>query len=102
MNFLHFINFVPDDVIGPINFDDQFTLNKMLRRESKGAVDFVFELNANIWILHYLRLTNQLNHETLKYVLNECNSLYSTIIRYFSFEGFFTNWEPTLSYPSVW
>ncbi|XP_065199641.1 ovostatin-like [Planococcus citri] len=91
-----------NDVIGPINFENLFTLDTLLKREPKGAIDYASELNANVWILHYLRLTNQLTPDILKNTLKECNSLYSTIIRYFNVEGFFSNWEPASSYPSVW
>lgn len=78
-------------------------MNTLLKRESKGALDVILELYTNIWLMHYLRYTNQLKWEKMKEMLYECNSLYAEITRYFHKGGWFSHWESNLnSRPSVW
>lgn len=77
-------------------------MSMLLKRESKGAMDLLFELHSNIWILHYLRYTNQLNVVTLKETLYECNTLYAEIMRYYCKDGSFSHWETSDNHPSVW
>lgn len=92
-----------DDIIGPVIRNGILNIKVLLKRESKGAMDTIFEMYTNIWSLHYLRYTNQLKWETLKEMLYEINSLYAESIRYFNKNGWFSHWESDLhSRPSVW
>ena len=68
-------------------------------RYGKGTDYHAFNLAANTWQLHYLRLTNQLNEEDGKYrdiakaVFERMNVEYTAVMRRFSAHGFFQNWD---------
>lgn len=94
--------FFSDDVIGPVEESHFLTMNSLLKRESKGAMDTLFELYINIWSLHYLRLTNQLKWTVLHKKLTDCNSLYAEVMRYFHKDGWFNYWETSDQESSVW
>lgn len=94
--------FFLDDIIGPVEEGHFLTMDSVLKRESKGAMDTLFELYINIWSLHYLRLTNQLKWTVLHENLADCNSLYAEVMRYFHKEGWFSYWETSSEQPSVW
>ena len=61
-----------------------------------------FNLAANSWQLHFLRLTNQLsdNIEVAKLVFEQMNIEHSAVMRRFSAQGGIKNWDT--SAPSVW
>lgn len=88
------------DIIGPVFSTTPITTDSALRRTAKGTDARVFELAANIWTLHYLRLTNQLEPSKLKEVLEECNAIMANIMRRYNPLGWFLNWD--MSEPSVW
>jgi len=78
-------------------------MNTVLKRESKGTADLLFELHTNIWSLHYLRYTNQMEWKMLKETLYECNVLYGEIMGYFHKEGWFNHWDMRVQeVGSVW
>ncbi|XP_066991727.2 CD109 antigen isoform X2 [Anabrus simplex] len=91
---------VTGDVIGPVFPNIPLTTNAVFGTETKGTEARVFELAANTWMLHFLRLTNQLKLHTCKQVLEEATVIFSQIMRYYNKKGWFKNWD--LSYPSVW
>ncbi|TRY72565.1 hypothetical protein TCAL_06513 [Tigriopus californicus] len=96
------------DVIGPIFPDDQpVSLETMFPtgngRFGKGTDYHAFNLGANTWQLHYLRLTNQLvgvNRELAKTVFQQMNVEYTAVMRRFSSHGWLSNFDN--SGPSVW
>lgn len=78
-------------------------MHSLLNRHSKSTDEVLFEFGANIWTLHYLRLTNQLSAERKKRVLHFCNTLYAEIMRrYDHIQGGFKYWDHPDSETSVW
>ena len=71
-------------------------------RFGKGSEYHLFNLAANSWQLHFLRLTNQLsdNIEVAKLVFEQMNVEHSAVMRRFSAQGGIKNWDT--STPSVW
>lgn len=95
------------DVIGPIFPDDQpVSLESMFPsghgRFGKGAEYHLFNLAANAWQLHYLRLTNQLTEkfDLAKRVFEQMNIELSAVMRRFSAHGGVRNWDEAAD--SVW
>ncbi|XP_039280690.1 CD109 antigen isoform X2 [Nilaparvata lugens] len=88
------------DLIGPTFPTIPLTIESVLERHGKGAESSLFEFGVNIWVLHYIRLTNQLNPHTFHEILNEINSLYGLVMRYYNPGGWFSDWDG--SEPSVW
>uniref|UniRef100_A0A1B6EA02 Alpha-2-macroglobulin domain-containing protein n=1 Tax=Clastoptera arizonana TaxID=38151 RepID=A0A1B6EA02_9HEMI len=88
------------DLIGPVFTTTPLTTDSLLGRIAKGTDARVFELAANIWALHYLRLTNQLQLHKLKETLEEANVIMANIMRRYNSTGSFRNWDTSL--PSVW
>ena len=67
-------------------------------RYGKGTDYHAFNLAANTWQLHYLRLTNQLNEDgkyryIAKDVFYQMNVEYTAVMRRFSSHGSFKNWD---------
>merc|ERR1712059_192626 len=72
-------------------------------RYGKGTQYHAFNLAANTWQLHYLRLTNQLddsNMELVRGVFEKMNMEYTGVMRRFSSRGSLSLWDR--SKPSVW
>ncbi|PSN51286.1 hypothetical protein C0J52_05303, partial [Blattella germanica] len=88
------------DVIGPAFPSIPLTASVVIGREVKGTDGRIFELAINIWTLHYLRLTNQLDWYLTKQVLEEVNIIFAQAMKRFDNEGWFKNWDT--SRPSVW
>ena len=95
------------DVIGPIFPEDQpVRLETMFPtghgRFGKGTEYHLFNLGANTWQLHYLRLTNQLTEkfDLAKEVFKQMNIEHSAVMRRFTSQGGVSNWDK--SAPSVW
>ena len=95
------------DVIGPIFPDDEpVRLETMFPtghgRFGKGTEYHLFNLGANTWQLHYLRLTNQLTDKftVAKSVFEQMNVEHSAVMRRFTSQGGVSNWDN--SAPSVW
>ena len=98
---------ISGDVVGPIFLNDGPVSFEMMFPEftakwCKGSEYHVFNLGANAWQLHYLRLTNQLfdNSELVKRVLEQMNVEYTAVMRRFSAQGWVSVWDR--SGPSVW
>jgi len=98
---------ISGDAIGPIFLNDEPVSYEVMFPEftakfCKGSEYHVFNLGANTWQLHYLRLTNQLfdNWELVKTVLEQINLEYTAVMRYFSAHGWVSAWDR--SGPSVW
>ena len=96
------------DVIGPIFPNDEpVTYDSLFRfggqgRYGKGTEYHAFNLAANTWQLHYLRLTNQLadKRSLAKTVFQQMNVEFTALMRRFSAHGWFINLDD--SAPSVW
>lgn len=95
------------DVIGPVfpnneplTFESMF--NSGHGRFGKGSEYHTFNLAANTWQLHYLRLTNQLNQkrQLAKTIFARNNVELTALMRRFSSQGWLSNWDD--SGPSVW
>jgi CD109 antigen len=79
-------------------------------KDGKGTADRIFELSANVWALHYLRLTNQLttpdqtSTTRTRPVFAHMNKLFAWIMKRFSLpsssSGFFKMWN--ISQGCVW
>jgi CD109 antigen len=88
------------DIIGPLPANLPCSMSKLMGKDGKGTADRIFDLASNVWTLHYLRLTNQLDGAKAREVFVEMNKLYAWIMKRFSLPGFFRMWN--LSSPSVW
>ncbi len=95
------------DVIGPaFPGDKPVNLERLFPtghgRHGKGTEYHAFNLGANTWQLHYYRLTNQLqdNWDLAKKVFEQMNVEYTGVMRRFSSQGWFSNWDN--SKPNVW
>ena len=68
----------------------------------KGTEYHLFNLAANTWQLHYLRLTNQLTEkfDLAKDVFEQMNVELSAVMRRFTAQGGIQNWDSVSS--SVW
>ena len=72
-------------------------------RHGKGSQYHAFNLAANTWQLHYLRLTNQLNDDNMglvRSVFKQMNVEYTGVMRRFNSQGALSMWDR--SKPSVW
>ncbi|XP_063601843.1 CD109 antigen-like [Penaeus indicus] len=89
------------DVVGP-SFPDGEPVDsvKMLRKELRGTEASTFNFGANLWTLHYLRLTNQLDISERQDIFDQLNVELAAIMYRFSSEGAFKMWDT--SEPSVW
>ncbi|OXA61880.1 Complement C3 [Folsomia candida] len=91
---------ISGDIIGPLPNSLPCTMSNLMGKDGKGTADRLFELSANIWALHYLRLTNQLTTSISRPVFTHMNKLFAWIMKRFSLPGFFKMWN--ISRPSVW
>jgi len=99
---------ISGDTIGPTFPDDSpVSLTSIFPtghgRYGKGTEYHAFNLAANTWQLHYLRLTNQLTDENMnlkKDVFMQMNEEYTAVMRRFSSRGSLSMWDR--SQPSVW
>lgn len=73
---------------------------QMLRKELRGTEASTFNFGANLWTLHYLRLTNQLDYTNTQEVFDQLNVHLAAIMYRFSPQGAFKNWDT--AGPSVW
>ena len=98
---------VSGDVLGPIfpggspvDFSSCFPTGN--GRFAKGSELHAFNLAANTWQLHYLRLTNQLPRlpRLSRAVFEKLNLEYCSLLRRLSPQGWFSNWDSRS--PSVW
>ena len=94
-------------MIGPIFPDDRpVELESMFPtghgRFGKGTEYHLFNLAANAWQLHYLRLTNQLTEkfDLAKDVFEQMNVELSAVMRRFTAQGGIQNWDSVPQ--SVW
>ena len=95
------------DVIGPVfSGGEPVTLESMFPtgngRFGKGSEYHVFNLAANTWQLHYLRLTNQWrdNLDLTKSVFEAMNVEFTAVMRRCSSQGWWSNWDDSPG--SVW
>lgn len=93
---------ISGDIIGPLASQAKLpcTMANLMGKDGKGTADRLFELSANIWALHYLRLTNQLTKAISRPVFVHMNKLFAWVMKRFSLPGFFRMYN--LSKPSVW
>ncbi|KAB7495813.1 Antigen, partial [Armadillidium nasatum] len=83
---------VTGDVVGPAFPEIPVDEDLFLGFGVMGAETTAYNFAVNVWTLHYLRLTNQLNEETTYKVLNAVNVFYAQLARYQTKSGGFTNW----------
>ncbi|ROT83360.1 hypothetical protein C7M84_023454 [Penaeus vannamei] len=89
------------DVVGPsFPNDEPVDSVQMLRKELRGTEASTFNFGANLWTLHYLRLTNQLDISERQDIFDQLNVELAAIMYRFSSEGSFKMWDT--SQPSVW
>ena len=96
------------DVIGPtFRNGEPVSLETMFPtgygRFGKGTEYHLFNLASNTWLLHYYRLTNQLNDQEVGFmrkIFNAMNVELTAVMRRYSSHGFFKNFDT--SGPSVW
>jgi len=99
---------ISGDTIGPTFPDNSpVSLETMFPtghgRYGKGTEYHAFNLAANTWQLHYLRLTNQLTDDNMdmkKDVFRQMNEEYTAVMRRFTSRGSLSMWDR--SHPSVW
>ncbi|KAK8743475.1 hypothetical protein OTU49_001098 [Cherax quadricarinatus] len=91
---------VTGDVVGPAFPEMPVGSDSLLGLEVMGAETSAFNFAANIWTLHYLRLSNQLIQGLSYQVLTAVNVHYAALARYQDEDGAFRMWPD--SEPSVW
>jgi hypothetical protein len=106
-------------LIGPVFPDIPLTTVSLVDRHLKGTEARASELGANVWTLHYLRLTNRLRRDKLREVLSHVTTIFTQVLnfsightikiirvmiqvmmRFNVTTGAFHNWDD--SPPSVW
>ncbi|XP_050713228.1 CD109 antigen-like isoform X2 [Eriocheir sinensis] len=89
------------DVVGP-SFPTGGPVNSrvMLRKPLKGTDDTTFTFGANVWTLHYLRLTNQLDYSQAQKIFEKLNVMLTAIMFRYNTDGSFKMWGNVG--PSVW
>ncbi|KAK8389963.1 hypothetical protein O3P69_012881 [Scylla paramamosain] len=90
------------DVVGPsFPYGEPVDTMQMLRKELRGTEASTFNFGANLWTLHYLRLTNQLEQTAIAQdVFDQLNVELAAIMYRFGPDGSFRNWDT--AGPSVW
>ncbi|KAK7085756.1 hypothetical protein SK128_008452, partial [Halocaridina rubra] len=89
------------DVVGPsFPNDGPVDSEQMLRKVLRGTEASAFNFGANLWTLHYLRLTNQLDYAEVKDVFDQLNVELAAMMYRFGPDGSFKNWDT--AGPSVW
>ncbi|XP_047740620.1 CD109 antigen [Hyalella azteca] len=81
---------ITGDVVGPSFPEIPVTTDIMLGMELMGAEAEAYNFAANLWSLHYLRLTNQLDSSMTYKVLNAVAVHYAAIARYQNADGSFS------------
>ena len=76
------------------------THEKMIRKNLRGTESSVFNFGANLWMLHYLRLTNQLDFEEARPIFDQLNVELAAIMYRFDANGGFRMWDNSAQ--SVW
>ncbi|XP_042213472.1 CD109 antigen-like [Homarus americanus] len=89
------------DIVGPsFPYGGPVNSEQMLRKTLKGTEASTFNFGANLWTLHYLRLTNQLDYAEAREIFDQLNVELAAIMFRFSADGSFKMWDT--SAPSVW
>ncbi|XP_068231654.1 CD109 antigen-like [Palaemon carinicauda] len=91
---------ITGDVVGPAFPEIPVGSDSLLGLEMMGAETAAFNFAANLWSLHYLRLTNQIEPGLTYKVLTAVNVHYAALARYQDSNGAFRMWPE--SEPSVW
>lgn len=91
---------ITGDVVGPAFPEIPVSSASLLGLEMMSAETAAYNFGANLWTLHYLRLTNQLQPSQTYQVLTAVNVEYAAIARYQDENGAFRMWPD--SEPSVW
>ncbi|XP_069981512.1 CD109 antigen [Penaeus vannamei] len=91
---------ITGDVVGPAFPEVPVGTDNLLGLEVMGAETAAFNFAANLWSLHYLRLTNQIQPGITYEVLTAVNVQYAAMARYQDENGAFRMWPE--SEPSVW
>ena len=91
-------SYITDDQ--PVHLESMFPTGH--GRHGKGTEFHIFNLGANTWQLHYLRLTNQLTEKVdlAKEVFEQMNVELSAVMRRVTAQGGIKNWDS--GSPSVW
>ncbi|XP_068210039.1 CD109 antigen-like [Palaemon carinicauda] len=89
------------DVVGPrYPYDEPVDSVTLLRKELRGTEPSAFNFGANLWTLHYLRLTNQLDYAEAGDRFDQLNVELAAIMYRFGADGSFKMWDNAA--PSVW
>lgn len=72
----------------------------LLGRSLRGTEAHLYNLASNLWSLHYLRLTNQLESDVMYRAFDAMNVELAGLMRLFDYQGSFR--LQTHSKPSVW
>ena len=89
------------DIIGP-TFPEGTPVDaeQLLRKKLRGTEASAFNFGANLWTLHYLRLTNQLDYIKHRDAFDRLNVELAAVMYRFDSSGAFRMWDN--SAPSVW
>lgn len=71
-----------------------------MRKILRGTEASMFNFGANLWTLHYLRLTNQIDYTKHFPIFEHLNVELASIMYRFDVNGSFRMWDT--SQPSVW
>jgi hypothetical protein len=88
------------DILGPIFPSLPLEVEALTGIPGMGTANRLFYLSINLWSLHYLRLTNQLEMSVARKVFIEMNKSFAHAMKEFDPEGWFSMWNT--SKPSVW
>nr|BAR45627.1 macroglobulin complement-related 1 [Niponia nodulosa] len=81
------------DVFGPVYPPEEINTDVLLDKPYYNAEGLAFTFGATVWMLHYLRLTNQLTKEVLYPSFEHMRYYYGSIMNFRKDDGSFYMWD---------
>ncbi|GAB6022547.1 hypothetical protein CHUAL_006653 [Chamberlinius hualienensis] len=81
------------DVFGPVYPPEDVTTDLLLDKPYHNAEGLAFSFGATVWMLHYLRLTNQLTKEVLYPSFERLRYFYGSLLNFRKDDGSFFMWD---------
>lgn len=91
---------VVGDVFGPSFHSMPATVDLLVKKPEQAAEAIAFSFGVNLWMVHYLRLTNQLTKSVLSEALVQLNYYYAYLMMFQNQDGSFSMWKGRE--PNVW
>nr|BAR45629.1 macroglobulin complement-related 1 [Epanerchodus sp. RS-2014] len=81
------------DVFGPVYQPEEINTDVLLDKPYYNAEGLAFTFGATVWMLHYLRLTNQLTKEILYPSFEHMRYYYGSLLNFRKNDGSFFMWD---------